>query len=286
MQVLIRLLIYFVITIFVFCNANVFAQNKSSIDKEELAKINRELDNPLAKRWSLVFQENYTINQGNAVDGSVTSNTMFFQPALPIPFGNNLVFTARPVFPIVTQPDFSSDATGGKKVTGFGDIQMAAIFGPGNASGWVWGTGVTFVFPTASNGNLGRGKWQAGPTIMLFHLDKKWNKGFFLQHWWSYAGDETRPEVSITDFQYVIRRNFGTFSIGMGPTLNIDWNKEWENAVTFPIGLGFTKTIAIGNTPVKLRIEPQYSIIRPNDYGNVWNIRIQIAPVIKSPFLD
>ena len=51
-------------------------------------------------------------------------------------------------------------------------------------------------------------------------------------------------------------------------------------------GLGFTKTIAIGSTPVKLRIEPQYSIIRPNDYGNVWNIRIQIAPVIKSPFLD
>lgn len=286
MLALIHLLIYFLITILAFCNTIVFAQNKSSINTEELAKINRELDNPLAKRWSLVFQENFTINQGNAVDGSTTSNTIFFQPALPIPFENNLVFTARPVFPIVTQPDFFSDATGGKKVTGFGDIQMAAIFGPGNASGWVWGTGVTFVFPTASKGSLGRGKWQAGPTIMLFHLAKKWNKGFFLQHWWSYAGDETRPEVSITDFQYVIRRNFGTFSIGMGPTINIDWNKEWENAVTFPIGLGFTKTVAIGSTPVKLRIEPQYSIIKPNDYGNLWNIRIQIAPVIKSPFFD
>ena len=29
-----------------------------SQDDSELAKINRELDNPLAKRWSLVFQEN------------------------------------------------------------------------------------------------------------------------------------------------------------------------------------------------------------------------------------
>ena len=278
-------LIYILITILLLSH-NIIAQKSNTINKEELAKINRELDNPLAKRWSLVFQENYTISQGSSIEGNVTSNTFFFQPALPIPFGNNLVFTARPVFPIVTQPDFSADATGSKKATGFGDIQMAAIFGPGNASGWVWGTGATFVFPSASNSNLGKGKWQAGPTIMLFHLSKTWNKGMFIQHWWSFAGDESRPAVSITDIQYIIRRNFGTFSIGMGPTIRIDWKREWENAVTFPIGLGFTKTVAIGSTPVKFRIEPQYSIIKPDDYGNVWNIRIQIAPIIQSPFLD
>ena len=281
-----RFIIQLLIIIFVINSISIFAQNDNALSKEELAKINRELDNPLAKYWSLVFQENYSINQGNLVDGNVTSNTMFFQPALPIPFGRNKVFTARPVFPLVTQPDFSADAMGGEKVTGFGDIQMAAIFGPGNAKGWVWGAGATFVFPTASNSNLGKGKYQAGPTIMLFHLGETWNKGFFLQHWWSYAGDETRADVSITEFQYVIRRSFGTSSLGMGPTIRIDWNKDLENGLTVPIGLGYTKTVRMGKTPVKLRIEPQYSIIRPNDYGNVWNIRIQIAPVLKSPFLD
>ena len=118
-------------------NLTVFAQKDSTLTDSELAKINRELDNPLAKRWSLVFQENFTINQGDLVDNGVISNSMFFQPALPIPFGRNKVFTARPVFPLVTQPDFSADATGSTRVTGFGDIQMAAIFGPGNARGWV-----------------------------------------------------------------------------------------------------------------------------------------------------
>ncbi len=264
---------------------HIFAQKDIALTKSELSKINRELDNPLAKYWSLVFQENYSINQGNAVDGNVTSNTFFFQPALPIPFGKNKVFTARPVFPIVTQPDFSADNSGGKKITGFGDIQMAAIIGPGNAKGWVWGLGATFVFPTATGNNLGQGKYQAGPTVMLFHLGEKWNKGFFMQHWWSYAGDASRNDVLITDFQYVIRKNFKGWSLGMGPTIRIDWSKEWENAVTFPIGLGYTRTLRVGNTPVKLRIEPQYSIIRPDDYGSVWNLRIQIAPVIKSPFL-
>ena len=120
----------------------------------------------------------------------------------------------------------------------------------------------------------------------LFHLGEKWNKGFFLQHWWSFAGDESRDDVSITELQYVIRKNFGTWSLGMGPNIRIDWSEDWDNAVTFPIGLGYTKTVRMGKTPVKMRIEPQYSMIRPEDYGNVWNIRVQIAPVIKSPFLD
>ena len=271
--------------LFISAGLSSFAQSDVTLTKEELAKINRELDNPLAKRWSLVFQENYTINQGNAVDGNVSSNTMFFQPALPIPFGRNLVFTARPVFPIVTQPDFSADPSGGKKVTGFGDIQMATILGPGNATGWVWGGGITFVFPTASENNLGKGKYQAGPNIMLFHLTNKWTKGLFIQHWWSYAGDEKRKDVSITDIQYIIRKNFNGWSLGMGPTIRIDW-MNIDDGVTVPIGLGYTKTIRMGNTPVKFRIEPQYSLIRPDDYGNVWNIRIQIAPIIKSPFLN
>lgn len=267
---------------------NAYSQNDSKLTKEELAEINRELDNPLAKRWSLVFQENFSINQGDMIEGGAISNSFFFQPALPIPFGNNKVFTARPVFPLVTQPDFSEDPSGAKKVTGFGDIQMAALMGPGNASGWVWGAGATFVFPTASSENLGKGKYQAGPTVMLFHLGELWNKGFFVQHWWSYAGDESRADVNITDFQYIIRRNFkaSASSLGMGPTIRIDWSKDISEGLTLPIGLGYTKTVSMGSIPVKVRIEPQYSIIRPDNYGNVWNIRIQIAPVIKSPFLD
>jgi len=36
--------------------------------------------------------------------------------------------------------------------------------------------------------------------------------------------------------------------------------------------------------PVKLRFEPQYSIIRPDDFGTAWNFRLQITPVIPSPF--
>ena len=169
--------------------------------------------------------------------------------------------------------------------TGLGDIQLLALAGPNRGSGAVWGAGATFRFPTASNDRLGQGKWQAGPAAMWFWLGKPWVGGILAQHWWSFAGDDDRRSVSQTDIQYTIRRSFpGGWSLGMGPTLSIDWNADSGNRVTLPIGLGVTKTVRIGRFPVKLRFEPQYSIVRPDDFGVVWNFRIQITPVIPNPF--
>jgi hypothetical protein len=54
-------------------------------------------------------------------------------------------------------------------------------------------------------------------------------------------------------------------SIGMGPTVVVDWEADSGNKLTLPIGLGITKTVRWGKVPVKLRFEPQYSIIRPDE---------------------
>jgi hypothetical protein len=70
----------------------------------------------------------------------------------------------------------------------------------------------------------------------------------------------------------------------MGPNIVYDWTAEPDDRLTLPIGLGITKTVRIGKMPVKFRFEPQYSIIRPDSVGTEWNFRIQIAPVIRSPF--
>ena len=55
--------------------------------------------------------------------------------------------------------------------------------------------------------------------------------------------------------------------------------------LTFPIGLGVTKTVKWGGTPIKMRLEPQYSIIKPDGLGTTWNIHLQFTPVFKSPFM-
>jgi hypothetical protein len=52
-----------------------------------LDEISRKLENPLTKLWSLTVQENFSVDQGDQVDGTDVSNTLFFQPFLPIPLG-------------------------------------------------------------------------------------------------------------------------------------------------------------------------------------------------------
>ena len=70
----------------------------------------------------------------------------------------------------------------------------------------------------------------------------------------------------------------------MGPTITYDWEADSDNALTFPIGLGLTKTTRWGKASVKLRAKLHYSVIKPDDYGTEGNLRIQVTPVINSPF--
>ena len=69
----------------------------------------------------------------------------------------------------------------------------------------------------------------------------------------------------------------------MGPTISINWEWEKGSRLTLPIGIGVTKTVRWGKTPFKLRLEPQYSIIKPENVGIEWNIRFQITPVVNRP---
>jgi hypothetical protein len=262
---------------------------RDSMATADLGEIDRRLNSPLTDLWSLTFQNNTGVHEGDAIAGSVVSNNLFFQPFLPFEVGahDQVMLTLRPVFPLVTQPVFdpSDPLNLSGHETGFGDIQLLTLAGPNKADGLLWGAGVTFRFPTASGDVLGQGKYQAGPAAMLFHMGKPWMAGILAQHWKSFAGDSDRADANRTDLQYVIRRSMpGAMSIGMGPTVSIDWEAEPENRVTFPIGLGITKTTRWNKTPVKLRVEAHYSIIKPEDYGTTWNLRLQVTPVIPSPF--
>jgi hypothetical protein len=266
----------------------VFQSAKSQTDSTvTLDQLNQQLENPLSRFWSLIFQENFKINEGNVIEGSRFSNTFNFQPSLPVPAGKNKMLLVRPVFPIHTAPKVSEGKPTEEYTTGLGDIQVFSLYGPDKKGGLIWGAGLTFSFPTASADHLGPGKTQLGPAVMLLAILPNWTLGGIVQQWNSVAGDANRPETSQMDIQYIIRRQIRGkgMSIGMGPNINIDWMAPEGEKLTLPIGLGITKTVKWGKTPWKLRLEPQYSLIKPETYGTQWTIRIQIAPIINSPFI-
>jgi len=278
------------ILLLLLCPAQTYAQNADNVNlaTADLAEIDRQLNNPLTSLWSLTFQNNSTIYEGDSLEGSEYSNNLFFQPFLPFEVGarRQAMLTLRPVFPLVTQPVFDPGDPGKsyEHVTGFGDIQLLGLAGPNDGSGLVWGAGLTFQFPTATDDHLGSGKYSAGPAVMLFHMGKPWTLGILAQHWSSFAGDDQRASIKQTDIQYVIRRSIpGAMSIGMGPTVSINWEADSGQRVTFPVGLGITKTTRWGSKPVKLRAEVHYSVVSPDDFGSTWNLRLQVTPVIPSP---
>ncbi len=264
------------------------AAQEDSLVNADLAEIDRKLNNPLTSIWSLTFQNNTSANTGDLVDGTEYSNTLFFQPFMPFEVGadKQAMFTLRPVFPLVTQPeiDFSTGESTSHE-TGYGDTQLLLLAGPNTGEGFVWGAGASFIFPTASDDILGQGKYQVGPAAMVFNIGKPWVYGILAQHWSSFAGDSDRSDTSRTDIQYTIRYSLANaMSIGMGPTITYDWKADSDNALTFPVGLGLTKTTRWGGTPVKLRAEIHYSVVKPDEYGAEWNFRIQVTPVINNPF--
>ncbi len=202
---------------------------------------------------------------------------------MPLPLTREWNLINRPVFPIFAdRPVLKTD--GFDEVDGLGDIGLVSLLSPAKTAGsFLWGLGPSFIFPTASKDELGQEKWQAGAGAVGLHLGKEWIFGAFPQHWWSVAGNSDRKSTSQTNIQYFIWRLLpGQWQIGTAPNILVDWKADDGNKLTLPVGLGVGKLFKIGGLPIKLILEGQYAVIHPDDFGQEWNIRFTVTPVLPS----
>jgi hypothetical protein len=75
------------------------------------------------------------------------------------------------------------------------------LLSPANSGNWVLGAGPTAIFPTATSGFTGQGKWQLGPTVVVGYLTKEFFIGVFPQQWWSIGGQHSRPDTNQMNLQ-------------------------------------------------------------------------------------
>lgn len=179
------------------------------------------------------------------------------------------------------------------KTSGFGDMLYIGLFGP--KAGFkledatiIWAAGPTVMMPTASKDILGTGKWSAGPAVVLMYNGSHWKYGFFLQQWWSFAGDDKRADINMTNTQYFIYYSpHPDWGFGMSPNFTVNWNAAPENQMTFPIGFGFNKTFYFGDLPVAMGAEWYYAIASP-EYapGSRHSFRLYVMPVFPAPWGD
>ncbi|MEN0105485.1 MAG: hypothetical protein AAGC84_03575, partial [Pseudomonas sp.] len=258
---------------------------------QQLAKL---MDNPVGNLVLLFNQFDYTALKGPRSGGTRYLGKYSFMPTFPISLGEdwNLInrvpvtyysapvnhhagdlvghspqqIIADPALPDVIRDPFD-------RTNGLGDLAYVGVFSPKEPIHFptgklVWGVGPSATFPTAEHDVLGTGKYNLGPAFVAAYLGEDWTLGLFPQHWWSVGGDSDRKDVSMTKIQYFIQRNIpgdAAWHVGMTPNITVNWKADSGNKVTFPIGLGASRMFKLGELPIRVGAEVQYSVIHPDD---------------------
>jgi len=113
--------------------------------------------------------------------------------------------------------------------------------------------------PTATNRDLGQGKWQAGFAAVGLHSLSAGSEVIGILTWQhSFAGERTRPDTQTLTFQPI-----AALSIGGGYYVRSSgiWSFDIpNNKRVIPLGNGFGKVFKIGNAIVNASIEPQFAV--------------------------
>jgi len=207
--------------------------------------IAKKLANPVAAMISLPMQMNYTRGYGANDDGDQYLTNI--QPVVPIAINDDWNLISRTILPIIRRDDIPS----GRGVQGgIGDVVQSLFFSPSTVgeSGWIWGVGPVFLFPTGTN-DLSAEKWGAGPTAVALKQEGPWTYGGLVNHIWSFGGsDDVVEDISQTFLQ-----PFLSYSTSKGLTFTAltesiyDWeNEQW----TVPIILVANQLGKIGGQMV------------------------------------
>jgi hypothetical protein len=252
------------------------AVTQSPTGEPSASELNRQLTNPVSSIWSISNQfNNFELNNGQ------WNNNWNFQPVMPVSLTKDWNLITRPVMPFYnivpheTSPgEFARDA-------GLGDLALLELLSPAHSGNWVLGAGPTAIFPTATSGFTGQGKWQLGPSVVVGYLTKQFFIGVFPQQWWSIGGEHGRLDTNQMNLQPIATLFFGEgWSIGYSGNILADWTAPSEDVWTVPVGLGLGKVVKFGRLPVKIQLAVQYMPVHPRISGQEWNVQVQITPVL------
>jgi hypothetical protein len=235
----------------------------------EAAELAKKLANPIASLISVPFQNNTFYGIGSFKG---TQNVMNFQPVVPIKLNVDINLITRYIIPIVTQYNITGENT---SQSGLGDATISAFLSPSKThNGLTWGVGPAFLVPTATNTDLGTGKFGIGPTAVILKQGGGMTYGALVNQIWSVAGQSDRSNVSQLYLQPFFTFNWKSGAgIGAVGSLTQNWEtKIFASSVALPVS-GITK---LGKQIVQLAVGPQIPISGPNrgDFG--WRAQLTL----------
>jgi hypothetical protein len=247
---------------------------------DALLRTNRELDNPIGTTTN--FNLRTTTYWLSIVENRTqrVEQTIELEPLFPLQLTDCLWLMTKPKINVLDSKPFDNNGEIDRSI-GVGDLQLPAVLVP-SAEHWLFGTGPTFVFPTATSDQLGDGKWEVGPAAVVGYRSSRFLAAVFAQQWWSTGGSMFRKDVSKFNAQYFLSYYLDDgWSIGMSPTIMVNWKDAKSQQLTLPIGLGVGKVLKFGEHIVfKLGVEFDYMVIRPDNYGQQMKLEFKLTPVL------
>ena len=184
------------------------------------------------------------------------------------------------------QPHYNGRSNGFDEQFGLGDTQIVGFYSRTNKEkGYMWGAGLAMQFPTHTDDSLGKDQFQIGPAGFVGMMGKWGSVGVFPQHLWNVGGsNDGYTAITVIQPWYWFSVGKG-YQIGGSPLILIDWaENDSDEKWTVPFNLGIAKTIKMGDTPVKLKLEGIYYIVQPDSFGPQFGLQLSIIPVVKNPF--
>lgn len=217
------------------------ATNSVGIESEE-DQLAREVDDPTVILTQMKFQDLYTPRNFQT---SAQTNELQLKVVLPVEPLSFLTFqqVIRPTFKLQTLATSQSSST----ITEFADMELFDLFVSDwpdpKETGFGWGFGPTFVFPTGRVSEAGKHAWQVGPAAAavyrgVAHL----MVGFLFQNPISFAYTNSSATAhSQMQFQPLV-----SYTLGRGwyvKSADSTWTVNWRHraSTTIPISLGLGK---------------------------------------------
>jgi hypothetical protein len=235
------------------------------------ADLAKALANPVASLISVPFQFNYDQDIGAGDEGERL--VLNVQPVVPMTLNDDWNLISRTILPLVWQDDVvTSEGT----QFGLGDVVQSAFFSPAQPteSGIIWGAGPVFLLPTATEDSLGSEKWGAGPTAVALRQSGPWTYGALANHIWSFAGADSRKDISTTFLQPFI--NYTTpnaTSFFLNTETTYDWN---AGEASVPINAGVNQLLDIGGQKLQVGLGLRYWLDSPDSGPEGFGARFNV----------